>query len=71
MEKMSKKEAVTALHRARIMAASERLFSEKGYAQTTIDDISKASEYSRRTIYTYYAFAAPVLKTSSARVLIF
>ena len=54
MEKMSKKEAVTALHRARIMAASERLFSEKGYAQTTIDDISKASEYSRRTIYAYY-----------------
>ena len=50
----SKKEAVAALHRARIMTAAERLFSEKGYAQTTIDDISKASEYSRRTIYAYY-----------------
>ena len=54
MEQMSRKEAVTALHRARIMTAAEKLFSEKGYAQTTIDDISKASEYSRRTIYAYY-----------------
>lgn len=61
MEKMSKKEAVTALHRARIMEASERLFSENGYAQTTIDDISKASEYSRRTIYTYYKSKEDIL----------
>ena len=54
MEQMSKKEAVAALHRERIMEATEKLFSEKGYAQTTIDDISKAAEYSRRTLYTYY-----------------
>lgn len=54
MDQMSRKEAVTSLHRARIMTAAEKLFSEKGYAQTTIDDISKASEYSRRTIYAYY-----------------
>ena len=50
----NRKEAVAALHRARIMTAAERLFSEKGYALTTIEDISKASEYSRRTIYAYY-----------------
>ncbi len=54
MGRENKKEAVAALHRERIMKAAEKLFSEKGYAQTTIDDISKASEYSRRTIYTYY-----------------
>lgn len=54
METANRKEAIAALHRARIMTAAERLFSEKGYAQTTIDDISKASEYSRRTIYAYY-----------------
>lgn len=54
MGRENKKEAVAALHRDRIMKAAEKLFSEKGYAQTTIDDISKASEYSRRTIYTYY-----------------
>ena len=61
MEQMSKKEAVAALHRARIMAAAERLFSEKGYEQTTIEDISKTSEYSRRTIYTYYESKGDIL----------
>ena len=54
MGEANKKEAVAALHRARIMTAAEKLFSEKGYEQTTIEDISKKSEYSRRTIYAYY-----------------
>ena len=54
MGETNKKEAVAALHRARIMTAGEKLFSEKGYEQTTIEDISKESEYSRRTIYAYY-----------------
>lgn len=61
MEQMSKKEAVAALHRERIMEATEKLFSEKGYAQTTIDDISKAAEYSRRTLYTYYESKEDIL----------
>ena len=54
MGRENKKEAVAALHREQIMKAAEKLFSEKGYEQTTIEDISKASEYSRRTIYAYY-----------------
>lgn len=54
MNRQNKKEAIAALHKEQIMKAAERLFSEKGFAQTTINDISKASEYSRRTIYTYY-----------------
>ena len=54
MGETNKKEAVAALHRARIMTAAEKLFSEKGYEQTTMEDISKESEYSRRTIYAYY-----------------
>ena len=54
MSRENKKDAVAALHRERIMKAAEKLFSEKGFVQTTIDDISKASEYSRRTIYAYF-----------------
>lgn len=54
MGRENKKEAVAALHRAQILKAAEKLFLEKGYAQTTIEDISKASGYSRRTIYAYY-----------------
>lgn len=54
MGRENKKDAVAALHRGQILKAAEKLFSEKGYVQTTIDDISKASKYSRRTIYAYY-----------------
>lgn len=61
MGRENKKEAVAALHREQIMRASEQLFSTKGFAQTTIDDISKASEYSRRTIYSYYESKEDIL----------
>jgi len=54
MGRGNKKVAIAALHREQIMKAAETLFSEKGYVQTTIEDISKISEYSRRTIYTYF-----------------
>lgn len=54
MGRENKKDAVAALHREQILKAAEKLFSKKGYVQTTIDDISKMSAYSRRTIYAYY-----------------
>lgn len=54
MRRENRKEAVAALHRERIMNAAERLFAEKGFEQTTIEDISAASAYSRRTIYAYF-----------------
>ena len=50
MGRENKKEAVAALHRERIMTAAERLFSEKGYEQTTMEDSPAASGYSRRRI---------------------
>ena len=39
----NQKEAVAALHRERMLTAAEELFQQKGFEQTTIDDISKAS----------------------------
>lgn len=54
MGRENKKDAITKLHREEIMKSAEKMFAEKGFAQTTIADISKASEYSRRTIYAYY-----------------
>lgn len=54
MGRENRNEAVAALHRARMMDAAERMFAEKGFAQTTIADISAASTYSRRTIYAYF-----------------
>lgn len=61
MGRENKKEAVAALHRKQIMKAAEMLFSEKGYEQTTIEDISKEAEYSRRTIYAYYESKEDIL----------
>lgn len=54
MGRENKKESVAALHREQIMKAAETLFSEKGFEQTTIDDISKSAQYSRRTVYAYF-----------------
>lgn len=54
MGRENQKEAVAALHREKIMEAAEALFSEKGFEATTIADISRASAYSRRTIYVYF-----------------
>lgn len=61
MERQNKKESVAALHRENILAAAEQLFLKKGVASTTIDDISKLSEYSRRTIYVYYESKEDIL----------
>jgi len=52
------------------MGAAEKLFSEKGYDQTTIEDISKASAYSRRTIYAYYESKDDILHHIVERGLI-
>lgn len=54
MGRENKKEAVAALNREQILIAAEKLFLEKGFDFTTIEDISKESKYSRRTIYAYY-----------------
>lgn len=54
MSRQNKKEAITALHHHTILLAAEQVFYKKGFSATTIEDLSKASNYSRRTIYTYF-----------------
>lgn len=49
-----KKEPLIRFHQQNILAAAEQLFSEKGVRQTTMDDISRAAEYSKSTIYVYF-----------------
>ncbi len=61
MDRKNKKENVAALHRDTIMSAAEKLFLEKGVSATTIDEISKASQYSRRTIYAYFESKEEIL----------
>ena len=54
MSRENNKEIIAELHRKNILCSAEELFVEKGFINTTIDDISKLSEYSRRTIYSYF-----------------
>lgn len=61
MGRQNKKESISALHRENILLAAEKLFLEKGVVSTTIDDISKMSNYSRRTIYIYYESKEEIL----------
>ena len=61
MGRENKKEAVAAFHREQIIKASESLFSEKGFEQTTVDDISRQSGYSRRTVYAYFESKEDIL----------
>ncbi len=51
---MDKRQAVIELHKERILASAKYLFYSQGYKETTIADLSKYSQYSRRTIYTYF-----------------
>lgn len=48
------KENVAELNKKNIAEGAEPLFLKKGFHVTTIQDISEASGYSRRTIYKYF-----------------
>lgn len=50
-----KKNAITEFHKEHILAVAEQFFLTKGFENTTIDDISTSSSYSRRTIYAYFS----------------
>lgn len=62
MNRQNKKEEIATLHRKNILTAAGELFTEKGFLNTTIDDISKKSEYSRRTIYSYFKSKEEIMR---------
>lgn len=51
---MDKREQLEQFHRKRILDASRKLFSEKDREQVTMDDIAKAGDYSKATLYVYF-----------------
>jgi AcrR family transcriptional regulator len=54
MTKPNTKQIIATLHRETILDAAESLFIEKGYLSSSIENLSTASGYSRRTIYVYF-----------------
>jgi AcrR family transcriptional regulator len=55
--------------RRALREAAHRLFAEKGFAQTTIDDITEAADVSRRTFFRYYDSKEDLLRTDVADLL--
>lgn len=51
---MSKKEALEQFHRNTISTVANSLFQDKGIEKTTMDDIARAAEYSKATLYVYF-----------------
>lgn len=54
MGSTSRKEKEREIRRNDIVEAAERVFSEKGYVLSTVDDIAKEAEFSKRTLYVYF-----------------
>ncbi|MCM3702109.1 TetR/AcrR family transcriptional regulator [Paenibacillus macerans] len=42
------------IRRNDIIEAAEKVFFEKGYHSATMDDVAKAAEFSKRTVYIYF-----------------
>lgn len=57
----SRQERRKAATRARIQAAAEHLFDERGYAETSIEDISEAADVAVRTIYMHFPSKAAIM----------
>lgn len=45
---------VRAFRREDIVDAAERMFFSKGFATTTMDDIAREAEYTKKTLYSYF-----------------
>jgi AcrR family transcriptional regulator len=49
--------------------AAHQLFAERGFAQTTIEDITEAADVSRRTFFRYYSAKEDLLRSDIADLL--
>jgi AcrR family transcriptional regulator len=60
---------VVALKRRRIVDAARRLFYEKGYERTTLDDIAERLEVTKQFIYSYYKNKTELLHEISTQCI--
>lgn len=54
IDDLSRKEREKRFRRSEILSAAIPLFAEKGYENTTIDDIAEKAEFGKGTIYNYF-----------------
>lgn len=54
MTELSRKERERKLREKSIIDAAERIFHKRGFEEASMDDISTAAEFTKRTIYQYF-----------------
>lgn len=54
IDELPRKEREKRFRRSEILSAAVPLFAEKGYENTTIDDIAEKAEFGKGTIYNYF-----------------
>ncbi|MFC1694275.1 TetR/AcrR family transcriptional regulator, partial [Candidatus Latescibacterota bacterium] len=54
-ESLSRREREKLAHRQEIMDAATRIFAKKGFLHATLEDIAREAEFSKGTIYLYFA----------------
>lgn len=64
-----RKEREKERRRQQIMVAAKRVFSEKGFTKTTMEDISKEAELSTGTLYLYFKNKEELFASLSFRIL--
>lgn len=69
MEPLSRKERERLQRRKEIMKVSARLFAEKGFPQTTLEEIAVNAEYGTGTIYNYFQNKEEIIKSIIQEVM--
>lgn len=62
MENLTRREREKLLRKQEIMKVSARLFAEKGFASTTLEEIATKAEYGTGTIYNYFQNKDEIIK---------
>jgi AcrR family transcriptional regulator len=55
MSRTTRKDIITAFRTEEILKAARTIFAKKGFHETTVDDIARAADVSKGTIYLYYS----------------
>jgi AcrR family transcriptional regulator len=66
----TKKDVVTEFRTAGILAAAHRVFAEKGFHDATIDDVAKAADVAKGTVYLYYRSKKDLYRAALKRGII-
>jgi len=66
---MTRKDAEIRFKREYIISAAERIFVRKGFDQTTMEEISSESEFSKPTLYAYFKSKHDIVYSSYIKAM--